>query len=763
MIEQFNDIVITGAGLVTPLGLTPKETWSSVLAMRCGMGPLTALEQPLPPGADGGQAPDLPADFEPTLPRETRYLRHAIFEALQEAVGSHQLPYRPDRRGIILGTTLHGMRRAGRFFRNKDFAALDMFLAAPVLREAAKGLKLEGCGFTTCSACSSSLGAVALAVTMLRTGQLDFVLAGGYDAISEYVYGGFNSLRLVAPGPLRPFARDRRGMKIAEGYGIVALEREADAINRGAKTIATVLGYGESADAHHLTQPHPAGDGAARAIRSALQDASLTPADIDMAAAHATGTPDNDAGEYAALSAVFGPDLPRVPVVGFKSHLGHTLGGAGVVELILSATALNDQTVPACVNVTQDDVDFPGLNLSAAAPTPAPIRATLNTSLGFGGANTAVVLGKPGATLHRTAPRPLAKRDVFITGVGIVFPGLVGNEAFVQHLRSTTVPLERDTGSVSEDDISRLLNARRVRRMSDYVKLSLAAATLCLRHAGVEDIPAFAQRCSAVLGTTHGSTNYCESYYGQIVKDGIAAANPMLFAEGVPNAAAAHLSLMLSLKGACQTIIGSRTSGLDAIRIAAARIASGEWDRAIIGAAEEYSQVVNEAYLARGLYGADGFVNGAGAVTFLLESNQSMQPRGAKPIARVAAATGAQSDARSSPRLARRVFLALGAPPDVICSANNTWLDRAERAAFGKTQVRATSLYGYIAECSSALPLAGIAAVLLTGRLPRPVMNLKGFGGTADPNASREATEFAAISTDYAGAVSGVRIERLPT
>ncbi len=225
MSDAFNDIVMTGAGLATPLGLTRGQTWSSVLAMRCGMGPLTAMEQPVPPGADGGQAPDLPADFEPDLPRETRYLRHAILEAIGEAGAWRQLPYRPGRRGIILGTTLHGMRRGGLYFRNDDPRTLGTFLAAPVLRDAAGSLDFRGCGFTTCSACSSSLGAVALALTLLRSGQLDFVLAGGYDAISEYVYGGFNSLRLVAPGPLRPFARDRRGMKLAEGYGIVVLER----------------------------------------------------------------------------------------------------------------------------------------------------------------------------------------------------------------------------------------------------------------------------------------------------------------------------------------------------------------------------------------------------------------------------------------------------------------------------------------------------------------------------------------------------------
>jgi 3-oxoacyl-[acyl-carrier-protein] synthase II len=674
----------------------------------------------------------------------------------------NELPYPSERCGIILGTTLHGMRKGGRFFRTGDYEELATFLAAPVLRDATRGLKLEGCGFTTCSACSSSLGAVAMAMTLLQAGQLDLVLAGGYDAISEYVYGGFNSLRLVAPGPLRPFARARRGMKLAEGYGIVALERSDDARKRSARALASALGYGESADAHHLTQPHPAGEGAARAIRAALADATIESSAIDLAAAHATGTPDNDSGEYAALSSVFGSDLPRVPVVAFKSHLGHTLGGAGVVELILSAMALRDQIVPACVNVVADDVEFAGLNLAMGAPRKSLIRNTLNTSLGFGGANTAVVLGTADNANPRPSPPRRPARDIFITGIGVVFPGIVGNEAFIQRITDPLEPVERDTGSVSDDQIGELLNARRVRRMSEYVKLSLAAATLCLRHAGVEDISSFAQTCAAVLGTAHGSTNYCESYYGHIVKDGIGAANPMLFAEGVPNAAAAHLSLMLSLKGACQTIIGSRTSGLDAMRIAAARIASGEWQRALVGAAEEFSAVVNEAYRHQGLYGPGGFVAGAGAVTFLLESRESIELRQGRAIARVTGAAGAQTTPARSARLSKQILTTLSHPKKILLSANNTWIGKAETSGIDRNSATVASIYGYIADCSSALPLAAIAAAILTGKLPRQINTLKHSPRVWASDGSLNADHFAAVAADYSGAVSGVNIERLP-
>ena len=583
---MFRDpVVITAAAAITPLGLTAGHSWRSVLAHVDALGPMPALEQPTPDAKGGYQAPDLPDDFAPTMTREARYLRRTILDALAPFAG--RLPYPPDRCGVVLGTTLHGMRAGGQFLRSGDFGHLRHFLAGSVLREAVDGLPIAGDAVTTCSACSSSLGAVALAVTLLETRQLDLVIAGGYDAVSEYAYAGFHALRLVADGQPRPFARDRRGMKLGEGYAVVVLERAADTAH---PPIATVAGWGESADAHHLTAPHPEGRGAAMAIRGAIARAAVSPADVDLIAAHATATPDNDAGEAAALAAVFGDRLSAVPVVAFKSHLGHTLGGAGAVELVLSAAALRDGTVPPTAHTTAADVDFPGLSVSVGEPKHRPIRHTLNTSLGFGGANTAVVLSPP-TDVATTGDRPAA-RPVYITGVGLLV-------------------------SPSEAELLALLNARRVRRLSEYVKLTLAATTLALRDAGYADgIPS---DTAVLLGTTHGSSAYAADYYRGLIAHGLAAANPVQFAEGVPNAAAAHVSLAHGLTGACQTLIGSRTAGLDAVRLAALRIANGDWDRAVVGAAEEQSDLVDAAYRHAG----HAVTTVAGAVMLVLESRPS--------------------------------------------------------------------------------------------------------------------------------------------
>jgi 3-oxoacyl-[acyl-carrier-protein] synthase II len=579
-------------------------------------------------------------------------------------------------------------------------------------------------------------------------------------------------------------------MKLAEGYAIAVLERDESARSRGHKPLATVLGFGESADAHHLTQPHPQGDGAARAMSDALRSANLAPADIDLIAAHATGTPDNDAAEFAAMSRVFGERLSQVPVVAFKSHLGHTLGGAGAVELILSAMALNQQTVPPCANVAVEDIEFAGLNLSTGASKRVPIRTTLNTSLGFGGANTCVILAPgneapavphaaPASPQHGGARIPSRRqRDVVVTGIGIVLPGAIGNDAFLARLASREIRVTRDTGPIPESDIAGLLNARRVRRMSEYVKLSLAATSLAFIDAGVIDVPAFTATCSAILGSTHGSANYSLDYYKQIVADGIPAANPSLFAEGVPTAAAAHLSLMMSLKGACQTIIGSRSAGLDALRLAAERVAQGRWERAVVSAGEEFCQTVNDGYRHCGVYadehaslpfpatsadgggGGGGFAAGCGAITLILESRASAEARGARLRGVVhAGASAAPWEGREAAQAAR-VLHELGDPAAVLTSANGTWIDRVESAASkrslrtrGTGELNLSTLCGYFAETFSVTPLLGVAAILLARTLPQT------FGlSAADATVSDVSAGAAVLCTDYTGTVCGVLV-----
>lgn len=706
-----SNIVITGLGLATSLGLSPQQTWSAIVAGRSGIGPMSALEQQPTCDKGGGQALDLPENFHGHLPRVARYLRFVIEQALHDSLG-HRRPS-PPRVGVVLGTTLHGMRAAGDFLRGGDARKLCSFLAGNILQSAVEGLEFTGPLLTTCSACSSGLGAIALGNTLLQSGLVDLALCGGYDPVSEYAYAGFDSLRLIAEGLPRPFANDRDGMKVAEGYGMLVLERADDAANRGADILAFLAGIGETSDAFHLTQPHPEGVGAAAAARSALTAAGLSPRDVDMISAHATATQNNDAAEYAALAAVFGSGLSNIPVVAFKSYLGHTLGGAGAVELVLSVLARRASCVPSTANTREVDPQWPDLNAVRPGLVFGKIQNTINFSLGFGGANACAVLSDCGVA--RDEFDDSDGNEPVITGVGVVLPGAIGANALSL---LATKPKDRPeseiaVGPINENQYAHLLHARRTRRMSEYSKLTLAAATAACRDAGVAEDSGFLSKCSVILGTTHGASPFCEAYYSQIVKDGLASANPVLFAEGVPNAAAAHLSMALGINGGCQTLIGTRCAGVDALALASLRIRLGLWPSAIVGVAEEFSNVVADAYRVHDLFG-DGqpLATGSGAVSFVLESRSSAASRGAAIYSGLGNPTWQSAH---GVRCACDVVYQLKHPTNLICAYGNSRTDLAIMHGLRRQMphLKLYSIADRLPELFSVGPLAALAAAII--------------------------------------------------
>ncbi len=692
-------IVVTGMGLVTPLGASTQETWRSVLEGRVGIATMPALEQQPSPDKGGGQAVEPHGRVSPDLPRAARYLRCAVSEALEQAglLPNGEKEAEHPRIAAALGTTLHGMRAAGKFLRSGEYRHLRKFLAGSVLDDALSNLGVGPIRLTTCSACSSGLGSVALGVTLLRDGVADAVIVGGYDAVSEYVYAGFDSLRLIANGPPRPFDAQRDGMKVAEGYGALVLETLAHATARGAAPLAVVAGIGESSDSFHLTQPQPDGEGAARAIASALADANVGPESLHMVAAHATSTPNNDAAEYRAFLRVFGDRLQHVPVVAFKGQLGHSLGAAGAVELVLSILSLKDGVVPQTRGTAQVDPAFQALNLIRETPLHRSIDSAANVSLGFGGANTCVVVTRPQQVRPVRQP-PTVESEVLITGAGVVLPGVVST-GIPEEFRRARGDSFRPAGSIPDSEFEHLLTARRSRRMSGYAKVSVAAAAAACADAGLVAGSTSLSECNAILGTAHGSSPFCEEYYKEIVTKGIGSANPALFAEGVPNAAAAHLSMALGVRGGCQTIIGTWCAGMTALILASMRIRAGLWSRAIVVAGEEFSEVVNLAHEHCGNVPALDATGGcSGAVAIVLESKRAAEDRGARSIARVHSWAWSNSIAG--------IVAGIGRPDRVWSSSDLT--DLSDASTLGQDHVSLVSTRDRVPDCFSVGPLAAL-------------------------------------------------------
>jgi len=240
-------------------------------------------------------------------------------------------------------------------------------------------------------ACASGAASIALAADLVREGVVPLALAGGVDALTRICFMGFNALKLLDPDPCRPFDRDRKGMSIGEAAAFVVLEDFERCRARGAREVAKLLGAGVSTDAHHVTSPHPEGEGMARAMTLALDAARLDPGAVDYVNAHGTGTLHNDRTEARAIARVLGAG--RVPISSTKSLVGHTMAAAGSLEAVASILALHHGLIPPTANLAEVDPEIP-FDCVPNIARPAPIEVALTNSFGFGGQNVSLIFGR---------------------------------------------------------------------------------------------------------------------------------------------------------------------------------------------------------------------------------------------------------------------------------------------------------------------------------------------------------------------------------
>ncbi len=385
-------VVVTGMGMVTPLGLSVEETWAALLRMECGIGPIRRFD---PSG--------FPVAFaaEVALRGEGAELKRELTTwALREAVaglGAAGLPSGP-RVGVCLGSEA---ARPPLSWMSEPPEAHPSLLAdlapdAPT-RQVAEAVGAEGPRSTVSTACTSSSQAIGEAMLRIRRGEVDVMVAGGVDVLSEpLMVIGFSRLGALSTRnhdpehASRPFDRDRDGFVLGEGAGILILEEEEHARARGAPILAELAGYGCSCNAWRITDSPPDGRGPAQAMFAALADAGLAPEAIGYINAHGTSTQQNDLSESRAIATVFGPNT--VPVSSTKGHIGHLVAACGAVEAIFCVLALRDGLLPAGRNLDNVDPECP-INPIRGEPLARPIRYALTNAFGFGGSNGSLILG----------------------------------------------------------------------------------------------------------------------------------------------------------------------------------------------------------------------------------------------------------------------------------------------------------------------------------------------------------------------------------
>lgn len=387
-------VAVTAAGIVSPLGWGLPETLDALREARDCVSPVTSFDVSKCRSSTAGQVPDEWLDRVVMGNRRKRERLHRsslmMIAAMEETVARDR-EFKPEL--MIVGTTSGGMTFGESFYRsllsNDKLAQRAAWLAnyspqKPVL-DAQEAVGQPIPAQIVANACASGSNAIGHAFSLVRHGTHRRVLCGGYDAISELVFVGFDALQASTAERCRPFDRARSGLVLGEGAALLALENWEDAVNRGAPILAEITGYGISTDNHHLTQPHPSGQGPQQAMEHALASAGHTPDTIDYINAHGTATIFNDATEGVAIERVFG----RTPVSSTKGMMGHSLGAAGAVEAVISILALQHQFMPANLNFDQADAD---LDIIANQPRDGTVRCVLSNSFGFGGTNASLIL-----------------------------------------------------------------------------------------------------------------------------------------------------------------------------------------------------------------------------------------------------------------------------------------------------------------------------------------------------------------------------------
>ena len=300
---------------------------------------------------------------------------------------------------VVLGTTSGGMGLGEAYYRQAIHSPLKRagqsarvvhYQAQRQALDLADAFGFEGPVTIISNACASGANAIGHAWDLIRSGRAERVLTGGYDALSQLVFAGFDSLQALSPTQCRPFDAHRDGLGLGEGAAVLALETLASARERGVEILGEISGYGVATDLHHLTQPHPQGDAALASMSAACRAAGLAPEQIDYVNAHGTGTPLNDAAEAQAITRFFGAHAAKLPVSSTKSGVGHLLGAAGAVETVVCLMALREQWLPPTTTLQTPDAAcmFPVVR----EPTDAKLEYALTNSFGFGGANASLIL-----------------------------------------------------------------------------------------------------------------------------------------------------------------------------------------------------------------------------------------------------------------------------------------------------------------------------------------------------------------------------------
>jgi len=653
-------VVVTGMGAITSQGPSLQDFWDGVSHGRVAIREVQHMPMDGYRTRLGGEVQEPAAPEHDYLhpdgfhDRALDFTVRAAEEAMAGcgvAVGPESIP--AERWGVVIGTCNAGLLAGEEWYRRRKAGEhpdprLVLLVPPQAFSEALSAIfDLRGPVLSVDTACAASANAIGYAAELIRNGQADAVLTGGADAFSDILYAGFNSLESLSPEPAAPYSRDRKGLSLGEGSGMLVLMREDLARAQGAPVLAEILGYGLSADGYHPTAPHPEGRGAARAIQTALVQGGVASDEVRYVNSHGTGTPKNDPAETAATKVGLGDEAAhRAAVSSTKSMIGHLLGGAGAIEAISTVKTLEQQLAPPTASFTEPDPEC-DLDYVTEGPRAMEIDIAVSNNFAFGGANASIVFARAGAR-PQGPPAPALDR-VVVTGLGALTPAGTDVQALWEAYSTgrdcTTVEDGVRLGRVDYSP-SDFLGPKERKRVDGLGLFSIIASRKALEDAALELSDENRTRVGAILGTGVGPMESMEGFSAGVIEEGAGGANPAVFPNTVYNAAGGQVAIKVGALGPASTVTVGHAAGASSLCYGCELAGADHADAMLCLGADSLTDTVIAAYRELGvLRTADSADAGSGAasgmalaeagVAVLVERLGAAQRRGARIHAEV--------------------------------------------------------------------------------------------------------------------------------
>ncbi len=658
MVGNEKRCVITGLGMINAIGNSVDESWNNCINGVSGIKEVRSIDTAdcySHMGAESAEHFDVDAGEDADKMDRVSLL---CVKAAKEALSDSKIEINDenaDRVGVIIGSCVGGAISIQKFFTENeedpaktDAADIIKMPIGAIANNVAKIAGAKGVVTNVGNACAASTISIEYACDLIKAGVGDAFIVGGADSFSSLAFGGFIALHALDTDPCSPYNKSK-GITLGEGAGALIVESYEHAVARGAHIYCDVLGGGISSDAHHITAPRPDSEGQMNAMKWALENADLKPADIQYINGHATGTPLNDSTEIQAMQNIFGENTDT-SVDSTKSMVGHCLGAAGAVEAIYTVKALTTGTLPPTIGYSEEDLEnlkekAGKLDFLPNVKKEKEIEYAMTNNFAFGGNNASVIFGKHGKEVKKQE-----NNRVFVTGLGLV--SALGNhiDSYIEGANNGKSAAENGSlhANVGADDYKEHeIKLNFYRKLDKLSQIQAVAGRSCLKDADVTVTDENATDIGMIVGTADGPATDIINFHEGLIKNGLHAGSAFVFPNTVYNAAGGYFSINSGIKGVNVTLTNGMQAGLQSICYAYNVVRDGAEKMMMACGVDENTDTMQLlynklGYLSNGTdttpYGMKGktFILGEGSTSMMLENETSANERGAKKYAEVA-------------------------------------------------------------------------------------------------------------------------------